>query len=64
MSNFDGVKNKTWIVNLEAVYPEPEDYNVVIPEEALEELGWVEGDQLDIKILSNNTVSITKSVDN
>ena len=64
MSNFDGVKNKTWIVNLEAGYPEPEDYNVVIPEEALEELGWVEDDQLDIKVLSNNTISITKSVDN
>lgn len=46
----------------EFVTPEiEEDYNIALPDEVLEELGWVEGDEVDIDVLEDGTLSITKS---
>lgn len=49
-------KPKTWIAEI------GDDYNVTIPDDVLKELGWVEGDEVDINVLKDGTISITRSV--
>jgi hypothetical protein len=47
----------------EFVTPETEeDYNIALPNDVLEELGWVEGDEVDIDVLEDGTLSVTKSI--
>ena len=47
---------KTWIAEI------GDDYDVTIPDDVLKELGWVEGDEVDINVLKDGTISITRSV--
>lgn len=46
---------KTWIAEI------GDDYSVTIPDDVLKELGWVEGDEVDIDVLKDGTISITRS---
>ncbi len=41
---------------------EDDDYTIALPDDLLEELGWVEGDEVDIDLLEDGTLSITKSI--
>ncbi len=41
---------------------EDDDYTIALPDDLLEELGWVEGDEVDIDVLEDGTLSITKSI--
>jgi AbrB family looped-hinge helix DNA binding protein len=47
---------KTWIAEIGG------DYDVTIPDDVLKELGWAEGDEVDINVLKDGTISITRSV--
>lgn len=56
--------SKVWITKLEEDPTNSDYYTSIIPDEMLEELGWVEGDELEVKMLDNKTVLVTKFTKN
>jgi hypothetical protein len=56
--------SKAWITKLEEDPTNSDYYTSIIPDEMLEELGWVEGDELEVKMLDNKTVLVTKFTKN
>lgn len=51
-----GYNSKTSVMEIE------DDYNITLPDDMLNELGWVEGDEVDIDVREDGTISITKSI--
>lgn len=49
-------KTKTWFAEIEV----DGDYALTIPDDILKELGWEENDLLNIEVLENGTISITR----
>lgn len=56
--------SKVWITKLEEDPTNSDYYTSIIPDEMLEELGWMEGDELEVKMLDNKTVLVTKFTKN
>ena len=56
--------SKSWITKLEEDPTNSDYYTSIIPDEMLDELGWVEGDQLEVKMLDDKTILVTKFTEN